>query len=875
MAIVDPFDSPAPSSGIVDPFADQEKTADPQKPLAWSDVPLEAIKNIPSSAYNMAASAAELVGKALPYAKYGPAAVPVAGYDMAKALYNNPDLVKQIPAAAWKGLVDRYGSEEAIKHSIATDPVGVAADIATLYTGGEALGARAARGISEIGKAADVSKPFYDIARPPETPPPPPPPSTPLQRLGDAGMQVDLPRAITTQNPAVRAGSVALSKVPWAGAPLDEAVRAVPAQIGSHVEDIAGQFSPKLPENVVGGGIEQTLSGAAKGEAATAQAAAEADHAARVATWEQENQAREQAITDRQAQATSAATRAFGDVHPMEAAQDTINDVQSAHRQARAQKDALYGDVNNLDARVDTSAFTGLRDRAEQALSDAGFSIDDPGSNAAKMLQEMDRLSGKPGDIPPNVPPRMLQALTKAYGDNIPAKAFDELGFPGATEAVPPDFRLTGAHAPTADAIPVQGLEQLNRRLGRMGMNAETKSDRAASSIVKGAFDDWRNDALGSHLTADSEAGAGAVIDKARAAHSDLMNRFGYNYKRLPEGEPRNAAKLLNQVVTEGVGPEALRDNLVGAKPGNRTVSAPLYEAISRAVPDAAAFRNRMRGAYWNSISGGNPASVARNVEGFTPTRMGAHLFDPREHELMRGYSELAQQTPQQLKEAARIAKQNEPKLAKLEPGASEQLAGRAIGRSEEKTLGKLDSAMRQGGNIKEVARTWGRLSEANRNELRGSWLRNLGGGGEDFSIGKFVSNWNDYSDQAKAIMLNREQRQHLNDFHQVAKDYQTNLAKYGNPSGTAQVTAWHKLLAATAKTAGGVLTGTVALAHPLGMAAIGLGARKLSSIMARPQGARDLTRWSRVAQSYKSAPSAAKLATLGNLTRSLNAAGE
>jgi hypothetical protein len=558
----------------------------------------------------------------------------------------------------------------------------------------------------------------------------------------------------------------------------------------------------------------------------------------------------------------------------MEAAQDTINDVQSAHRQARTQKDALYADVNNLDARVSTSAFTGLRERAEKALADADFTVDDPGSNAAKMLRELDRLSGRPGELPPNVPPRMLQALQKTYGENIPASAFDELGFPGATEAVPPDFRLTGAHAPTADAIPVQGLEQLSKRIGRMGMDAETATDRAASKVVKNAFDDWRNDALGSHLTADSEQGAGAVIDRARAAHRDLMNRFGYNYKNLPEGEPRNAAKLLNQIVTEGVGPEGLRDNLVGAKPGNRTVSAPLYEAISNAVPDAAAFRNRMRGAYWNSISRGNPASIARNVEGFTPTRMGAHLFDPREHELMRGYADLAGRTPRDLAEV-RAAKP--PKPTTVEPGASEQLAGRMLGRnrSDEKILEKFDSGMRKGGDIKEVARTWGRMTEANRNEVKGNWLRNLGGGGEDFSIGKFVSNWDDYSDQAKTIMLNREQRQHLNDFHEVAKDYQANLAKYGNPSGTAQVTAWHKLLAGAVKTAGAVVTGSMAISHPIGIALAGLGARKLSKIMALPQGPRDLSRWSRVAQSYRAAPSAGKLTALSNLARSMNAAAE
>ena len=476
----------------------------------------------------------------------------------------------------------------------------------------------------------------------------------------------------------------------------------------------------------------------------------------------------------------------------------------------------------------------------------------------------------------------MMQALQKEYGQNIPASVLEQLGFPGGVDAVPPDFRMAGRHAPApgADAVAVQGLEHLNKRIGRMGMEAETPEDRFSSKIVKGAFDDWRNDALGTHLTADSEPNARPVIDAARAAHSDLMNRFGYNYRRLPEGEPRNAAKALNQIVTGGIGPEGLRDNLIGAKPGNRRVSAPLYEAIRNAVPNADEFRNRVRGAYWNTMSEGGPATVARNVGGFTPTRMGSHLFEPHEHDLMRGYAQLSQQTPEHLIEAARIAKQSEPKLAKLEPGRAEQLAGRVLGRnrSDEQIVSKIDSAMRQGGDIKEAARAWGRMTPANRDEFRGAWLRGLGGGGDDFSVAKFVKNWSDlFADQAKAFMLDKEHRQNLNDFHEIAKDYQTNLATVSaTPSGTAQVTAWHKLLAGAVKTAGAVVAGSTTLAHPLMVALAGLGARKVSKILATPQGAGQITRWNRIAQAYNRAPSTTKLITLQSATRLLaNSANE
>jgi hypothetical protein len=875
MAIVDPFDAPAaPNKGIVDPFEKQDAT---EHPRAWSDVPGEAAKNLLPSAYrDIVEPLANIYSKNQSYGALNPFKM---AYHVGSAIYNDPSLIKKIPTEILNGLVESYGSEEGLKKKIATDPTGFALDLSMLVGGGEAVASRVGRGVGEIARAADVSKPFYDLPREPPPPPSSPPPipseiEQAQQRLDQRGMRVDIPRALTFENPALRAGSVALSKAPIVGTPLDEAVRAVPAQMGAGVEALAQEHSPALPENIVGGGIEQTLSGTAKREAADAQAAAEADHATRVDAWEKENQAREQAITARQAQANNAATRAFGDVAPMEMAQDTISDVQDAARRSRERKDRLYSDVNDLDARVHTSAFSDLRPRAEQALSEAGVDIDDPGSNASRMLRELDRLSGRPGDVPPNVPPRMLQALQKEYGENIPASVLEQLGFPGGTDAVPPDFRMLGRHAPApgANAVAVQGLEHLNKRIGRMGMEAESNEDRFASRIVKGAFDDWRNDALGSHLTPDSEPNARPVIDAARAAHRDLMERFGYNYRRLPEGEPRNAAKTLNQIVTGGIGPEGLRDNLIGAKPGNRRVSAPLYEAIRNAVPNGDEFRNRLRGAYWNTMSEGGPNAVARNVGGFTPTRMGSHLFEPHEHDLMRGYAQLSQQTPEHLREAARIAKQSEPKLAKVEPGRAEQLASKVLGRnrSDEQVLGTLDRTMRRGGDIKTFAKTWGRMTDANRDELRGAWLRNMGGGGEHFSVDKFVKNWDDYSPQAKAVMLDREHRQSMQDFYTLAKQYGDNLKKYGNPSGTAQVSAWHNLLKGTLKTGLAVAAGTASVAHPIGVAIAGLGLRGISKVLATPQGARQLSRWGRIAQAYDRAPSATKLIALQSTTRLL-----
>jgi hypothetical protein len=902
MPIVDPFKTPASSDagGIVDPFKTGTAKTEPDFDVNNLMAKAEAEKADHGRARRSRMSQAELAASPFTeyprnyeelrneaYSQFG-SGLSQLGHAMAsgKPLYEEGG-----PASLWEGVKGAgnvlggafnipYSPIKAAIRSFGTQPLEDVTRIPREYP--EFAADLALPG---VGLRGAIRPPLWELGaqrsplaerfmpRPPEAQPgfaatrapPPTDMQAALQRLDQAGMRLDLPRAVTSESPTVRAGSQALSYVPYSGTPLREAVQAVPARVGEHVETIAAEHAPATPKNIVGSGIERSLTRAAEDEAATVRRA-----------WETENAARVQAIEARQADATNAAEQAFGNVHPMEMAQDTINDVQSAHRQARVAKDAAYDAVGNLDARVKNSGFLDLRQRAEQALKDADFTIDDPGTNASKMLAELDKLSGRagtPSTPPPGVPKKLQDALDKTYGaGNVPEQVYKEFGFTGGTpgtEPIPPDFRLTGADAPApgSDAISVQGLERLSQRLRNMGMDAVERSDRAASRIVKGAFDDWHNDVLGSHLTADSEAGAGAVIDRARAAHRDLMQRFGYNYRRAPEGEPRNAQKFLNQLVTEGAGPEALRDNLIGAtKPGNRPISSPLYEAIRNAVPDADAFRNRLRGAYWNRLSEGNATTNARLIDGVTPTRMGSHLFDAGEQNILRNAARAGEEAPAQLKEAQRLARESEPQTGKAEE-ARKSVFG--YNRSEEQAVDKLDAMMR-GTGIKDFARAWGRMSPADRASFKGHWVRNLGGDGENFNLGTFVKNWETYSDQSKVVMLGREHRQNLDDIYTAAKRYSDNIAKYGNPSGTAQVRAWHDLAKDAAKAAGTLATGAFTIG-PIQTVVAGVGLRKLAKILATPEGAANVSRWNRLANAYTRSPNSRTLHLLGRATRSIN----
>lgn len=891
MAIVDPFKTPAASGGIVDPFKSETPAKTDEPSTLWGDYKSEVAKDFSQGWEHLTAARPEgaIAGPVSTLARVAaplemllsplsglrsPAGHAIAGAEQAVGENVVNPIAERLGGTAQHP--DYQPMYEAAKGDFDKAMLAAGPGRTGVPITGAPFG-RIAEGVAADTAAAERVR---EIARAAKATPPAPASEVDqaLQRSSDAGMPIDLPRAITSESPAIRAGGQALSVAPIVGTPLREAVQAVPAQVGGHLENIAAKFSPELPENIVGGGIERDLTGAAKSEAAARQADADAAHAAATQQWERQTQAREQEINSRLAGAGQETRRAFGDVDPNEMGEDAIASIQAAEGQARRAKEARYDAVNDLNARVSKDAFSDVGQTAESALKDAGFTVD-PAThpNASSMMSELGRLTGKPAEMPPNVPPRLLTALQKEYGANIPPDVLEGLGFPGAQAAVEPDFRLMGRHAPTPGApdVSIQGVEALRKRVGQMAFDAQGDGDRAASGILKNAFDDWYERATENHLTPDSDPNALGVIREARAANADWRNRFGYNHANFPAGgERRNAARILNRAVTGDIGPEELSRQIIGAKPGTRGVSAPLYDAMANAVADPAALRNNVRGAYWNRIAGEgrNADRVAGDIGELAPTRMGSRLFDPAEHDAMRAYGELAQRTPQDLRQAAVEARAAKPKPTKIEPGKSEQLAGRMLGRnrSDEQVLSTVDRMMRTGGDIKNFARTWGTMSEASRNELRGAWLRNMGGGGENFNVSAFVKNWGNYSDQAKAIMLDRSHRQQLQDFHTALERYADTIKKYGNPSGTAQVTAWHKLASGALKTGAAIATGGAALLHPIGVAVAGLGLRKVAKVLAAPQGAAQLNRWSRLAKAYHQAPSTRTLILLQGATRNL-----
>lgn len=165
--------------------AQQAPSAAPQAPNApvWSDVPMEALKNVPASAgrflggiYDALTSPAEtaraLVDLGTGAARAGMRAVApdfTARRDAAM-IEDNPESAAQsaradaLASGAWEALKNRYGGSEEIRRTLATDPVGVASDLSLLLGAGAATAPGRAGAMLQRG--ANVTNPMNAVAKP-------------------------------------------------------------------------------------------------------------------------------------------------------------------------------------------------------------------------------------------------------------------------------------------------------------------------------------------------------------------------------------------------------------------------------------------------------------------------------------------------------------------------------------------------------------------------------------------------------------------------------------------------------------------------------------------------------------------------------------
>lgn len=124
--------------------------------MSASDVAKSAVSNAPSSAARMAKDIGQAIGHPVETAE-GIASLG-KGVLQKLGIMSGDDAVKNADAVG-KMLVDRYGSVAGFKKTLATDPVGVLADVSTVLGGGELAAGRM------LGETAGVTRALGTAAR--------------------------------------------------------------------------------------------------------------------------------------------------------------------------------------------------------------------------------------------------------------------------------------------------------------------------------------------------------------------------------------------------------------------------------------------------------------------------------------------------------------------------------------------------------------------------------------------------------------------------------------------------------------------------------------------------------------------------------------
>jgi hypothetical protein len=835
-------------------------------PRAWSDVPGEALKNLPQSAYNIGAgavkSAADVGGYAAPIiAAHGKLAPAYIGADAVKAIIKDPDLLRRLPVAAWHGLMERYGSEEALKKTIATDPAGFALDLATVVGGGEAAVSRIGRGVSEIGKAADVAKPFYDIPRGPEPPPPPPPPAPPPIPLeGGAGAVRSAvesqPRALTTESwPMQQAGQV-LSKVPFVGTNIGKAIEAVPARFGEARNAVADEFGNyRTPQNVARD-IGEHIGTAADAETQAAEAAAlRADEAAR-ANWEQTNAQRGQAISDHEAQSARETAQRTGDNPTTDMGDAVIGTVRGSEQAARARKDAAYREAGGIDATVLDRANEGLHGSVATNLrSDTGQGTVDLTAEAASasrgMMAKLKQFSDEA---------RLRKAASEQSAIDHAEQMRREAGDSALSKA---DLDAIRAEAdPTGKSA--QKIEQLRQDLNFHAQTAANDADSRAARRIMSAFDEWHGSAAKNHLMEGSDPNYLPAFEQARAANRDWRQRFGYN--------DRNAADtILNKIVTgnegEHIGPNQIAAHLTG----NPDKAGPLLDSIFAATGDHPNHSNvvqAVRGGVWNKLSSAvegttsrSPERVASDIYKFLGQGrdVAGRLYSAEDQALMRRHADVLRAAVRARDETAALAKSTKPVPTEVVKGPAQELADRVLGRGQKPGEALFDTiegyAKSKGGgkDIATLANVMAAIPEELRGNFRNTFIRRLGTGlREDFSPAKFAKEWStEVNPQAKQVLFGDGAHvRALDELADASKTFDQVHRRFGNPSGSGHTINFAKVAGVAAAAATG------ALLAPIKLLGGWFAGRTFANFLATPQGAASAARFAKQMRRLQDAPS-------------------
>lgn len=642
-------------------------------------------------------------------------------------------------------------------------------------------------------------------------------------RLSKTVSPVDVPRALASDSVAVQRTGQAVRNIPIVGDSVPKAT----ARLGDQLEEAAGTVA-----NQFGGGsgpnvahkIGETISGQAQAEAQTAKTAAAQSDAAVLADWERSVRATEEGIAGVEQSALQRARQSLGDMSPQDMGETLIARLRQGEQEARAAKDRLYGVAGQTDAAVTAESAGTVRARVAQSLENDGRVVDGVLTPASsRMMDELQRFS-------------TLNIENRAVGTRPPVPAGEE---------------------PVRAAVSIQGIEQTRKRLNAIAQAATNDADRAAARRIIREFDAWESDAVDNALFSGSPTALQAVRD-ARAANASWRQRF-FN-------DRDDADRVINRIVTGEVTPQEVANYVIGAsKIGSKGVSSRLLTRLAETTGGDVDAMNAIRGGVWNKLSqategvaGKNANKIADEIGEFlngSGRDVANRLYNEPQRNIMRAYADTLRAGVRARESAADIAVNTMPGQMEVGIGPFQKLAKAVIGggRSDEAIYSAINSYAKSGsrGDINLLSKVLQAVPQSDRGNLASAMVRDMGVSPRtgQFSPDVFVSTWNTYRPEAKALLfgMSGPQRAALDDIAKISLRMKEVGSRFGNPSGTAQNVNYLALAGS-------------AIAAPLTTLAAAIGGAGAAKVLSSPVGASSVAKWSRAYEAAASAPTPARI---------------
>lgn len=639
------------------------------------------------------------------------------------------------------------------------------------------------------------------------------------QRLSDVtGAPITIPRAIASDHMAVQRAGQGIRNIPIVGDKIPKATGELVNNLENATRTVADQYGAGSGPNIANR-IGLTLQRGAHAETLAATNAAQQSNEALIAAHQRNFDAANADVAARENAALETTRQAVGNMSPQDMGAALIQRLRTEEAAARANKEALYTAAGQSGASVRADAVQNVRSVVAQGLEDSGVVVDPTLTPAAsRMMGELQNLSE-------------LRIPNEAVGARLPANGDER-----------------------AAAVSVQGLEQARKRLSFLSQAASNDADRRAASAVMRQFDNWQSDVFENALFSGNDSALNA-FRQARAANAAWRNHF-FN-------EEDDAGRVVNRIVTGEVTPQEVANYIVGAgQVGAKGVSSRLLTHIADATNNDPQVMQTLRSGIWNRLSQAtegtspkDPTKVANDIGEFlngSGRDIANRLFSPEQRNLMGAYADTLRNGQEARSLIGEVAKTTKPSPMAVASGPMQDLADTVIGKggkSDEALFRTIDSYAKSGaradvGTLAKIVRS---IPPDERSNLAGAIIRNLGQSPRtgQFSPDVFVSQWNSYSPQAKAILFGNAgaQRKAIDDIALISDRLKKIGSRFGNPSGTAQNVNMFALLASF-------------FHAPLPTAAVGTVGWGLGRFLASPAGASSAARWSTVYERFLQRPS-------------------